>query len=425
MAKKIYDIIPPKVARKVENQIKEFLGEDKKKHHRRAKKEAASVWKWVAATAGALVLILAVYLFFKLPKADIEIWPVVDVLSFEQTIIAEESAISVSLDKAVIPAQYFEEEKTGSEDFPATGNASNEGKATGTITIYNKYSPPAPVTLKAGTHFLSDSGKYFVTLQKVVIPAGKKSGSKVTPGSIKVKVEAAEGGEEYNIKPATFSVPKLSGTSYYYSVYAESTEAMSGGFAGKIKKVTDDDIQNAKNILTEKLLSAAESSLRDRISSEYILLDNAFSSVVVSASSKAKSGTVVASFTYEASAKTSALAFKKSDLEKFAKDYIVSQIPDAKTMLDESFSISYSAGSVDIKGGKATLNLEFSAGVYQSIDKNSLSLMLTDKNSSQINDTIGDKLAGQVSKIKVNLWPFWVSKSPKSQKAVKIELKFE
>ena len=78
MAKKIYDIIPPKVARKVENQIKEFLGEDKKKHHRRAKKEAASVWKWVAATAGALVLILAVYLFFKLPKADIEIWPVVE-----------------------------------------------------------------------------------------------------------------------------------------------------------------------------------------------------------------------------------------------------------------------------------------------------------------------------------------------------------
>jgi len=426
MAKKIYDIIPPKISHQVQDQIKDFLGDNKKRKHRRNyKKERQFFQKPVFAISGVIVLVLAVYLFFKLPKANIEIWPKVDVLSFQQTIVADKSAILVDLSKAVLPAQYFEETKQGSEDFPATGNASNEGKAAGTITVYNKYDPPAPLTLKAGTHFLSDSGKYFVTLQKITIPAAKKTGSKITPGSGQVKVEAAEGGESYNIKPAKFSVPKLSGTPYYYSTYAESTSTMTGGFAGKVKKVTDDDIAGAKDVLTKKLLSDAESSIKSKISSDYILLDNAISSETVSASTNTKSGTVVDSFTYEANVRASALVFKKSDLEKFAKDYIISKIPDKKTMLDKTFNLSYSAKSVDIKGGKATLDLDFSAGIYQNIDTNSLIPLLTRKNSSQINETISNSLGDQVSNIKVSFWPFWVTKAPKSQKTVKIDLKFE
>jgi len=426
MPKKIYDIVPPKVSRHAQEQIKDFLSDNKKKKHKTSrKKEKSFSWKPVIAISGVVVLGLAVYLFFSLPRVNVEIWPKVDVLNYKQTLTADKSALSVDLTEALAPAQYFVEEKQGSEDFPATGNASNEGKASGTITVYNKYDPPTPLTLKAGTHFLSDSGKYFVSLQKIVIPAGKKSGSKVTPGSIEIKVEAVEGGEDYNIKAAKFSVPKLSGTSYYYSIYAESTKAMTGGYAGKVKKVTEDDIAGAKDVLTKKLLSDAEASLRSKISSEYILLDNAISSETTSASTNTKSGAVIDSFTYQANVKVSALAFKKSDLEKFAKDYIVSQIPDQRIMLDKTFNLNYSAQSVDIKAGKATLSLDFSAGNYQDIDRNSLIPSLVNKNGDQIKETVKDSLGDKISDIKVNFWPFWVKKAPKSQKAVTIELKFE
>lgn len=426
MAKKIYDIVPPKMAHKVEDGIKEFLAGDKsKKKTSRRKREKHFPLKGMLILSGSVLLIIAVYLFFKLPKADIEIWPKTNVLSSKQTVTIDKTADTVDLEGAMIPAQYIEEEKTDTQEFPATGNGSNEGKAQGIITIYNKYDPPSPITLKAGTHFLSDSGKYFVTLAKVVIPSAKKSGSKITPGSIDVKVEAAEGGESYNIGVAKFSVPKLAGTAYYYSVYAESTKAMAGGFASQIKKVTADDIQSAKDTLTQKLLTAAENSLKSKISSDMVLLPEAISSETESSQSQAKAGTIADTFNYQAKVKAMALVVKKADLEKFARDYIVSKMQESETILDKSFNVAYTANGIDVKKGAGKIDLDFSSKVYQDVDKNSLSLLLRGKNPSQINQIITEKLGDQVSKIKVNFWPFWVMSAPNSQKAVKIDLVFD
>ena len=432
MAKKIYDIKPPKLARKAEKELKEFfddkpaIRQTSKKTHGRHKKERHFSWKTVWAVSGLVGLLALAYLFFKLPKANIEIWPEVSVLSFQSTVTADKTVDSVDSVDNIIPAQYLEEEKTVSQDFPATGNASNEGQATGTITVYNKYDPPAPITLKAGTHFLSDSGKYFVTLQKIVIPAAKKSGSKITPGSVDVKVKAVEGGEGYNIGAATFSVPKLSGTAYYYSVYAQSTSAMTGGYSGDVKKVTDDDIQSAKDATTKKATSEAEDSLRNKVATDYVLLNNAISSNVVTAETKTKSGTVAENFSYQATVKSRALVFKKSDLDSFVKEYIFSQIQSSEAILEKSLDVKYDVKSLNIEDGKIILDLTFSAGTYSSIDKNSLLPLLINKNSSQISQTILDNLGeDKISNVKVKLWPFWVTKAPKTQKAVKIDLKFE
>lgn len=433
MAKKIYDIKPPKIARKAEKEIKEFLANDKKhfpklagkKSYSRRKKQSRPVWFPVSIGVAVVLIIVAVYLFFTLPKADIQIWPKVDVLSFQQTVIADKSADSVGADKAVIPAKYFEALKTESQNFPATGNASNEGQASGTVTVYNKSDPPSPMTLKAGTHFMSDSGKLFVALQKIIVPAATKSGSKITPGSVQVKIQAVEGGEAYNIAPSTFIVPGLKGTAYYYSISAVSTKDMAGGYSGKVKKVTDDDIQGAKDVLSKKTSSDASADLISQIPADYVLLDNAISSNVSSASTQTKTGTVADNFTYSTTVKVSALAFKKSDLDQFAKNYIISQIPDGQTLLDSSYQINYSAGTVDISGGKEALDLDFSSGVYQSIDKNSVSLSLLGENANQINEIINNSLGDSVSKIKINFWPFWVTSAPKSQSKVNIELKFQ
>lgn len=441
MPKKIYDIKPPKVARKKEGQsgvnpesskiypVKEFSVSnshpDKKRNQRGYNKnEGRSKWVPISISILAIMVVVGVYLFFKLPKVDIIIWPKVDTLTFQQTMTVDKSADVIDSENAVIPAQYFQTTKTSSQNFPATGNASNDGKASGTITVYNKYDPPATLTLRAGTHFISDSGKLFIASKRIVIPAGTKSGSKVTPGSIQVQVEAVEAGDSYNIAPSQFSVPGLKGTSYYYSTYATSVSAMTGGYTGKVKKVTDDDIQGAEDILTEKTTSDALSDLKNQIPSDYILLDNAVYSDVTSASTQTKSGAIVDNFTYQVIVKAGALAFKRSDIEQFAKNYIISQIPEGKTLLENSFKISYSASVVDISNGKATLSLDFSSGVYQDIDKNSITLSLLGENANQINETINNTLGEQISKIEINFWPFWVNSAPNNQKVINLELKF-
>ena len=47
------------------------------------------------------------------------------------------------------------------------------------------------------------------------------------------------------------------------------------------------------------------------------------------------------------------------------------------------------------------------------------------ENADQINQTINSSLGDNVSKIKINFWPFWVSSAPNNQSAVNIELKFQ
>jgi hypothetical protein len=430
MPRKIYDIKPPKMAHKAEEPKGKTQRElsrnvNTKKHHSRNKEERNSVRSTLFIGILIIVIGVGVYLFFKLPKADIVIWPKVDTLSFNQTITADKSANSIDMTNAVIPAQYFQATKINSQDFPATGNASNIGQASGSITIYNKYDPPTPFTFKAGTHFMSDSGKLFIALQKIVIPAAKKSGSKITPGSVQINIQAVDGGSDYNIAPSNFSIPGLKGTPFYYSVYATSQSAMAGGYTGKVKKVTDDDIQGAKDVLTQKTTSDAMSALKNQITSDYILLDNATLSSVTDASTQTKSGTIADNFNYKVAVTASALAFKKSDLDQFAKNYIISQVSQGETLLDNSFKISYSASTVDVSGGKVPLSLNFSSGVYQNIDKNSLALSLLGENTNQINETINNSLGGQVSKVGINFWPFWVVSAPNNQNRVNIELKFQ
>jgi hypothetical protein len=413
--KKSKEIKQTVVAEPIEEKFTRFVAEEKTPFNK----------KGIIIGVLVLAVVAGIYLFFALPKADVILWPKVETVSFQQTVIANKATESVDVKDAIIPAQYFQSIKTASQDFPATGNASDAGQATGTITIYNKYDPPTPFTFKAGTRFMSDSGKLFVALQKVVIPAAKKSGNKITPGSVQIKVQAVEGGTGYNIAPANFSIPGLKGTTYYYSVYAVSTSAMTGGYAGKVKKITDDDIQGAKDVLTKKLTIDATADLKSQVSSDYVLLDNALISNVTGSSTQAKAGTIADNFNYKVTVQASALVFKKSDIDQFAKNYIMSKIPNGKTLLDGSLKIDYSSSVIDISGGKATLNLNLESGVYQDIDKNEIALSLMGEDADQIKKTIDGQLGDQISKITVNFWPFWVNSAPNKQKAINVTLKFQ
>ncbi len=463
MAKKIYDIVPPKAKRPTSRQAgkitivkKTVVAEENlprkagkspamhahaehvaQKPNKEVRGHKTSNFSWIkilAIASSVVVLALVVFFYFKLQKADIEIWPKTETLSFSQKIIADKSVDSIDESKNIIPAESIEEEKNLSQEFPSSGQAQNDSKAKGTVKISNNYSPATPITLVAGTHLLSDSGKYFVTLKKVTVPASKKVNSKTVAGSIDVSVQAAETGSAYNIGPSNFSLPKLAGTPYYYSIFASSSSSMSGGFEKNIKLVTDDDIQNAKDTLVKKLSNDTTAVLKSKISSDQVLLDNAVATNIVDALSSVKSGAVADKFTYQVKVKATALVFKKQDLEKLAKDYIISQAQlaspgeaggNSKIILDKSFSINYTPDLLDIQGGKITLNSNFSAKIYQAIDKDNLTSLLFHKTQDEIINTINSNIGDSISQAKVNFWPFWTKRAPGDGKKVKINLNFE
>lgn len=438
MPKKIYDIKPPKAAKKIVKKAKEIIAEEVKLEkiiEKATLSQRATVAKSVEkkkskvlpiVIGSAVVLIgVATFLYIKLPRVDIKIWPKLENLTASEEIIADKEISLVDVSKKVIPAKYVEVTKESEEDFASTGSADDSAKASGTITISNKYSPATPLTLKVGTHFMSDGGKLFVTTQKVVVPASKKSGSKVIPGTVSVGVVAVEGGTAYNVAPSNFSVPGLKGTVFYFSISASSKEAFTGGVDGKVKKVTDDDIQSAKDELVKKLNEEAKNELKKQITDEYILLENGISTSTVNAATQTKVGTVAEKFKYKASVKANAVVFKRADIDEYAKELLVTKLADGKTLLDSSLKVDYTAKLVNISDGKITIELSATSDTYQALDKNEASLALMGKNEAKIRETIDNLLKNNIEKIQVKFWPFWVSEAPKSQKSVHIFLEFK
>ena len=394
--KKVYDILPPNVANKLENTIKSIdEGEKKKKEKINYKKPVVSVDKkrrfplWEIFVGGFVIIILiCVYFYNTLPEVNIQIWPKLETLTLQESITADKLVGEVDLQKKVIPAKYIEIQKDGSQEFPATGSASNDGKALGVIRVYNKVNPSTPLVLKTGTHFLSDSGKY-------------------------------------NIKPSKFSVPKLSGTLYYYGIFGESNSDMKGGYTGNVKKVTKSDISNAKDVLTKSLLSQARSSLGDNFSFEYIILDEAILDNIISFNSSAKEGTVADNFTESATVKVLAIGFKKQDADKFVNDDIFSQLQNNRKILEKSVDNKYSANSADIKGGKLVLSINSTSKNYQSVDLNSIIDLLPKKSADKIGAIFEEKFGSNISELKVNFWPFWVKTAPNNKNRIKVDLNFE
>lgn len=437
MPKKIYDVMPPKPAPKEKNIDLSARAGKLPITFKETPKESRNIQKPLKETSpkkarrfpvkeiciGGLLIVILIGIYFaaKLAKADIEIWPKVEDLTIQERITADTSAKAVDLPHKVIPAQYIEQEQESWQEFEATGSSSNNTKSTGKIIIYNKISPATSFTLKIGTHFLSDSGKYFVTLEKITIPAMKKNQA----GSIEVKVDAQDAGADYNIGPSKFSVPKLSGTAYYYSIFAESKEDMSGGSTGTVKKVTKDDIENAKNSLTQKLLGQAEEALRNRLSQDDILLEGAISKDVIITTADIKPDALIDKFTQSAKVKVSALVFKRSDLEEIIKDSILTQLPESQTFLENNIDINYSPELIDISAGKETLDLQLTAKTYNRIDVDSLTNLMARKSVNEIRSIVDGKYGDEISNVKINLWPFWVKKAPQDKNRIHVDLKFE
>jgi len=396
MTKKIIDIFPPDKAPRQG---------DKKVSKRRKK---FSVLKEVLISAVIFVILLGIFFYFKLPRLDLEIWPKTELISFEEKITIDKNIGEIDFLNKAIPGEFFSEENELWREFPATGISAEEGMAEGIIRVYNNHNPPIPIALKATTRFLSDSGKNFRSPKKIYIPAAKVKSGKIVPSWTETRIVAIEPGEEYNIGPAEFSIPKLAGTPYYYTTYAESTSSMTGGFKTESKQVIQKDIQEAEDTLTKDLLANIKDFLRNKIPSEFVLFNDAVSEEVIEVSSFVKEGDVVDQFNVQAKAKAEALIFRKSDLETIAREFIFSEIPVSKEFFTESLNLSYTPESIDLEEGKIILNLRFSAKIYSAVSEKELAESLQ-----------------QVSQIKINFWPFWVKKTPKNLEKINIKLNLE
>lgn len=406
--KKIFDIFPP-----------EKITEGKiKKVEPSIKVVKKGIFKKGLIFAFLFFILFGIIGYFALAKVEVEIWPETEILNFEKKITADIETFQVDYSKGIIPATAFEVEENASQEFPSSGKV--EKKAEGTIRVYNNYH--LLVTLRSGTRFQPplEEVLYFCSPQKIVIQA---------KSYVDVRVIACRPGEgeKYNIRPSKFSVPGLQGTDLFFYIYGESFQSMEGG--GTISQVTEDDLERAKNILNEQLFTKLSESLGNILQTEalrlnkdptdFILLENAIQKEVLETSPGAEVGAEVPSFDLQVRVRADALVFKKSDLKNFAKEFILTQIPKDKKLKEESLNIDPKVESIDLELGKIVLNLKFSAIIYSDLNFTLLKESLKGKSLEESKIILENQ--GEIIRVRITAWPFWVKEVPQDVK--KIELK--
>lgn len=427
MPEKIFDIYPPQTVHRLE---------PKKILRKIARKKLPKRDRAVLLTLGTFVIIgFFAFLFFSLlSQAQIEIWPETEVLNFE-----EEIEISVQKDQPdylakVFPGRIFEEELEISQEFLATGKISKTERARGQIRVYNAYSDSSQVLI-INTRFISAEGKLFRSAKKVRIPGGKYDArGRLAPGFLDIEIIAAEPGEEYNIGSSTFSIPGFVGTSKYTSFYGKSFGNMTGGFRGEVIQVTQADLDKAKDALVKKLFEGREAALRNKMPSGFIWVDESLFQEVVESVPSVSAGAETQTFKFGIKINFKVISFKKSDLENFAKEFIILQMSQMsrdeilaeggfwlkKKIQENSLKINYKFSSIDWQLEKIILDLDFSAKIYPDINKNVLKKAILGKSLEETQILLASQLYVQKSEVK--LWPFWARKIPKKEEKIKIKL---
>ena len=391
MVKKFYDIIPPK----------EFIPRENNKINNREKERKNHFLRNLIFFVFILTSLSLVGFFF-FSKTKIEIWPKKEILSFEKTVLIDLKTTSIDFDNNVIPGQILRDQKFLSKEYSASGKTTKQGKARGTIRIYNSYST-FPRTL-IPSRFVSSNGKLFWSTKKITIPGAKEEKGKLIPGEIDVEVEAAEPGEEYNIGPTTFALPALAGTALYTTIYARSFSPITGGFEGEIAQIIQKDLDMAEADLFEKLKNQSRDSLKTKTSEDFILLDQAIFQNIIDVKSSEKVEAGVESFNLEAELESKAIIFKKSDIENLIKNHINSVIEEDKKLQDQSLEINYSLKEIDFESETMVLNLIIKARAYSDIDLNQIKKAILGKpiNEAQI---FLDNFS-KITKNEIKSWPF-------------------
>ncbi|MDD2913241.1 MAG: hypothetical protein WCZ99_01465 [Candidatus Paceibacterota bacterium] len=413
MPEKIFDIIP--VQKKVTKEEKIFEEEKVKKERHFDFK------KYIFYFFVFLFLFSGIWAYFSFSIAQIEIWIKTERLDFSETVLIDTNIDYININDRVIQGKLFIENASGIQNFPSSGKATVQESATGIIRVYNNHSTEDQSLLDS-TRFVSSDGKLFRSLKREVIPGGKYSGGKLEPGYVDIEVKAAEAGEDYNIGPATFSIPGFAGTAKYIDFYGKSFEPMKGGFQGEASVVLKEDIETAKNLLHEGVLKSAYVSALSAAEKEGFVLqgENIISEKnILKEEIFAEAGDIVSNFDYELEMELKFPGFKKADMEVLAEDFITRNILEGQKIKRESMEISYQFLEVD-ESGRIALNVTYSAEIYSEVSMIEIDNFVLGKER----ETIKTNLASipQIERIQINSWPLLRSKAPSQKEKVEIKI---
>jgi len=365
---------------------------------------------------GIAAIVSGATFYSVLPRAEVHITPLIEEVALEMVLTGDTNISRQDPGKFLVPAQIFEKTVSLEKNAVSSGEKEIREKASGTIKIYNGYSS-SPQTLVKNTRFVSESGKLFRSAETIIVPGAEVENGKIMPNFMTTRIIASEPGEEYNIGPASFSVPGLKGTEKYLGFYGKSEQAMSGGKIGTVKMITEDNYNSARRALENELGSLAEQELNLLLPDGLTIPGDAKLVGEIKITSSGSIGDAANEFTLKGTRTIKAFAISERGITDMVNEDFLARFPE-KRLLDFGEKPQYKVSKMDFKKGTLELALISSRKAYITIDPKDIVLHILGKREEDVRAYLGG--LKNIKEAKITLWPFWVKEMPYDEAKIKV-----
>lgn len=327
-------------------------------------------------------------------------------VSFEQDILFKDELAVLEVEREWVEGASYK----------VSGKSEKESSAEGIIRVFNNSS--SDQTLVVTTRFMSEGGKLFRSLERIIVPASRKVGGKMVPGYKDVRVRAAETGESYNISASSFSIPGLSTSPLYTQIYGESSQPMKGGTKEHVSVVLLQDIEIAKQKTLDKARVQAKLLLIENdVPPEYSLLLPTLFFEEDSVTFSHDEGDATEEILVQAKVMMKGFIVLTEDVNRLAQSILQEEMIGGELLYQDSLSVSFAEGSE-----KDSILLSGQGLVYQEVSPREITSLLA-----------GTGIEGAIKKLSdhpylksadISISPFWRSALPKKEERIHVRLSF-
>lgn len=374
----------------------------KKKPKQRRTYSARHFKRQVSIFVAITLVVLIAIVYFAFAKTVITVTPKVQEQTLSLTLTVGPKPTDTTTAAPDLIGTVVTKDVSSTVTQTTTANPTEEpAQATGTVTLYNKYSRTQP--LQAGTRLMADGNILFRTTERVDVPVG---------GTVDVNVIADQPGKQGEIQPSHFVIVAL-WPGLQSQIYGESTKAFTGGTKQTVS-VTEDDLIAAQKLASAQLEKDGKAALttdlaQDQATATYAVLATTPSTIVEKPG--AVVGDTVPSFSYTDTTAITAVAGLQSDLQTFLQKKVAGQVGEGYRFINTLSDPSVTVKDADAEHHTATLQIRIK---IQAVLQSANPIFSTDHlvNTSRSDVRTYFAQFPDIEKVEIHFSPFWLFRAP-------------
>lgn len=361
--------------------------------------------------AGLVLAVGALAAFIFLPKADIDLVLQTAPLLVDQelTIRAEPSS------SADIIAGNIHEKTVHVEGVTPVATRELIGeKAHGTVQIVNRTTEIQRI--KEQSRLVTKDGTLFYMKSHAIVPAA--SGN--TPSRVSVDVEAGEAGPKGNIAPGRLDFAALD-TGAQSVVYAEATQAFTGGSGTEIPVVREGDLKQAQDAAGLAARQQVESEIRSQLPRGWAILEESWVSQAETFETDAEDGQQRDAIPYKADMNVRVISYEESVLQERLTSALEARLDAEYMLFPGPISYTKAVESVDWEKGEAIVTARVTHTTVPAFSQESLQEKLAGRTKVEAQAYL-EGLRG-VESVAIELWPLWVQRIPNLDARIHVNIR--